>query len=105
MNLTDANLTGNTTWFKEYSAKSAFNMTSLLPADWQKVVDTFKKNDTLFQEFYRYYNKLHVTSSCDDACKKSMICDLQTARSSDPSLCKDDFFGDVTKLRKQQALC
>ncbi|XP_070533264.1 sphingomyelin phosphodiesterase-like [Ptychodera flava] len=107
LNLTEVNLTDKPRWFREYTAKTAFNMTSLLPSDWQKVIENFKKNDTMFQNFYRYFNKLHVTSPCDEQCKESLICQLQTARADDPSLCKDRkiSFEEILNFRRMHIKC
>jgi len=88
LNITDANLTDKPIWLPEYTAKTAYNMTSLLPGDWEHVVQQFKNNDTMFMQFRKFYYKSHVTGPCDASCKAGMICDLQSARGGDPSLCK-----------------
>ncbi|XP_077990260.1 sphingomyelin phosphodiesterase-like [Glandiceps talaboti] len=97
LNLTDANLTNKPKWFHEYSAKSAYNMKALQPSDWQKVIENLKTNDTMFNNFSSYNKKLHVTSPCTGACKEAMICELETARTDDPDLCKDKFYTKLTQ--------
>ncbi|XP_072029445.1 sphingomyelin phosphodiesterase-like [Amphiura filiformis] len=87
LNITEANLTDKPKWQLEYTAKSAYGMESLLPSDWEKVVQEFKTNDAMFMKYYTYYYKSHVTGTCDDGCKASMICSCQSARGGDPSLC------------------
>ncbi|KFM77578.1 Sphingomyelin phosphodiesterase, partial [Stegodyphus mimosarum] len=58
LNLTEANSHMEPVWRFEYSAKEAFNMTSLLPSDWDLLINHFEEDDKLFQKFYRYYTKL-----------------------------------------------
>ena len=73
LNITDANLTNKPKWTLEYSAKvgttcttvttskhqnylllqDAYNMTSLLPVDWANLIETFIKEDSLFQKYYQ----------------------------------------------------
>lgn len=51
-NLTKANTQRKIEWEFEYSAKEAFGMTSLLPSDWDALVQRFEEDDDLFQKFY-----------------------------------------------------
>nr|API81380.1 venom toxin [Hemiscorpius lepturus] len=91
LNLTEANLTNKPIWRLEYTAKKAFNMTSLLASDWHKVVKEFLKNDNLFQKFYRYYRKMsdYFKEPCTGDCKAQLLCNLQSGRSHGSSFCRD----------------
>lgn len=53
MNLTESNMNKTVEWKFEYSAKAAFNMTSLLPSEWDNLIKRFETDDILFQKFYR----------------------------------------------------
>ncbi|XP_064594947.1 sphingomyelin phosphodiesterase-like [Liolophura sinensis] len=91
LNLTEANINPTTTpqWQQLYSAKAAYGMASLFPSDWNNLIGQLSSNDTLFQQFYRYYKKAHLTEGeCDEKCKKKILCGLRTGRSHDPNLCK-----------------
>ncbi|XP_071502434.1 sphingomyelin phosphodiesterase-like [Diadema antillarum] len=88
LNLTEANLTDKPTWRLEYTAKKAFNMTSLQPSEWGRVVEEMKKNETVFDQYYAYFHRLwEGRSPCDASCRQNMICDIETARSGDSSFC------------------
>ncbi|XP_076361284.1 sphingomyelin phosphodiesterase-like [Tachypleus tridentatus] len=89
LNLTEANLFNQPTWRKTYSVKEHLEMKSLLPHDWNTLIQRFESNDTLFQRFYRYYRKMsdYHNEPCIGDCKKSMLCNLRSGRSHDPSLC------------------
>ncbi|GIY49238.1 sphingomyelin phosphodiesterase [Caerostris darwini] len=88
-NLTEANLKMELNWQFEYSAKKAFNMTSLLPQDWDHLTYRFEQDDTLFQKFYRYFYKSATFSTphCDTTCKSKYLCRLRRGRSNDPLFC------------------
>ncbi|XP_038051985.1 sphingomyelin phosphodiesterase-like isoform X2 [Patiria miniata] len=88
MNLTDANLTDNPKWNLEYTAKAAYGMKALQAVDWNELVGKFEAvNSTLFDQFYKYYYKSHVTQPCDAQCKTNFICDLKTACSGSKEFC------------------
>ncbi|XP_077989820.1 sphingomyelin phosphodiesterase-like [Glandiceps talaboti] len=87
MNISHANLHDKPRWTKEYSARDAYDMKWLFPSDWHAMVQRLKKDDALFDKYYTYFYKSYVTKKCDANCKAGMICDLQSGRSYDPSLC------------------
>lgn len=89
LNLTDINLTDKFTWLDEYTAKDAYQMKSLLPADWDKLIVRMETDDELFQKFYRYSYKLHPPD-CDATCKKNELCMLRSGKSYDQAhLCSN----------------
>ncbi|XP_070533262.1 sphingomyelin phosphodiesterase-like [Ptychodera flava] len=87
MNITDVNLTDKPEWRREYSARDAYDMEYLFPCDWHAIIQEFKRKDDLFNKYYTFFYKSHVSSICDASCRARMICDLQSGRSHDPSLC------------------
>ncbi|XP_060565610.1 sphingomyelin phosphodiesterase-like [Ruditapes philippinarum] len=91
LNLTHANLYGEVTWQKEYSAKDSYKMTSLFPKDWNDLIYRMKADDTLFQIFCRHNSKSAPTkcSTCTGDCKKNFLCGLKTGRNGDPDICDD----------------
>ena len=77
LNITDANLTNKPKWVLEYSAKEAYNMTSLLPKDWANLVETFIKEDSLFQKYYHYHFKnISPNDQCTKGCRCAILNDL-----------------------------
>ncbi|XP_041480574.1 sphingomyelin phosphodiesterase-like isoform X3 [Lytechinus variegatus] len=87
LNLTEANLTNKPVWRMEYQAKNAYNMTSLQPSEWNRVVDEMKSNTTIFNQYYRFFHRQYDAGPCDASCQARMICDIQTSRSGDSSYC------------------
>ncbi|XP_064651922.1 sphingomyelin phosphodiesterase-like [Lineus longissimus] len=88
MNLTEANLSGVPKWKLEYTAKDAYNLKSLLPSDWNDLVNRMKADDTLFTKYFRFYYKLADHAPCRGDCKTGMLCGLRSARSYDNTFCK-----------------
>ncbi|XP_050417111.1 sphingomyelin phosphodiesterase [Patella vulgata] len=87
MNLTSANLYNKPEWKLEYSAKKDYGMPSLFPVDWNNLIDKMSTNNTLLYQFYRYYYKLRTDGSCDETCRKRVLCSLRSARSRDKNFC------------------
>lgn len=54
MNLENANENDLPVWEKLYSAKEAYNMTSLAPQDWHDLYQRLLADDDLFDTYYRY---------------------------------------------------
>lgn len=83
LNLTDANLTDKPIWKLEYTAKKSLNMSSLLPSDWDNLLQRFQKDDKLFQQFYKYYRKMsdYYKDPCIDDCKTKLLCRLRNGQS------------------------
>ncbi|CAG2164373.1 unnamed protein product [Oppiella nova] len=75
LNLTDANLhPDNLTpqYIIGYTAKQAYNMSSLAPADWHQLYDSMKSDDQLFESYYNHYHRY------SDAFPKECTADLKT---------------------------
>uniref|UniRef100_A0A1B6CHV1 Saposin B-type domain-containing protein n=1 Tax=Clastoptera arizonana TaxID=38151 RepID=A0A1B6CHV1_9HEMI len=91
MNLKEANLYDYPIWYKLYSARSAYQMQSLLPQDWDTFVNKLAENESIFEQYYKHYWKNSpVRPNCDAECKKRIICDLRSGRSHDrKTLCQE----------------
>ena len=87
MNLTEANLNGKNkspVWKKEYSAKDAFNLTSVYPNDWNNLINYMLNNlnSPLVDNILKFYTKsADVISPCDNNCRKNFLCGFKQARS------------------------
>ncbi|GBL78306.1 Sphingomyelin phosphodiesterase [Araneus ventricosus] len=88
-NLTEANLKMEMNWQFEYSAKDAYNMSSLFPEDWDNLTRKFQGDDSLFQKFHSYYYKMATfsTPDCDKVCKDKFICRMRRGQSNNPLVC------------------
>ncbi|XP_017775503.1 PREDICTED: sphingomyelin phosphodiesterase-like [Nicrophorus vespilloides] len=78
-------------WRKLYSARSAYGMTSLRPAEWSKLIERILQDSKLFDRFYRYfYAGSPARPKCDTAkCKLDIICGLKSGKSHEvESLCR-----------------
>ena len=75
-------------WQLEYSAKAAYGMASLNPAEWDKLATRMLTNDTLVQRYITYMGHTSYVRSCDAKCRKSVVCGLKTTRAFDYSHCK-----------------
>ena len=107
MNLTDANLHNKPQWFKEYSAKDAYNLANLFPQDWHDWSHMLETDNAMFEKYYNYFYKMHTPGDCDDSCRKQFICVIWSARSYDGRFCKDyvDDYAKLLKWRQSMKLC
>ncbi|KAL1469999.1 hypothetical protein MTO96_040735, partial [Rhipicephalus appendiculatus] len=90
LNLTTANAHPDMPpkWELEYSARAAYNMTSLEPQQWDAVLRKMEHDDKLFDKFYRFYNKGAPPNDCSKrSCRKWLLCVQRTAISSDVKHC------------------
>lgn len=75
INLTEANTLGKANWHAEYKAKTAYNLSDLLPASLDALVAQFKQDGSpLFQRYYEYNSVSLDKSPCVDMCKRLHIC-------------------------------
>ncbi|PNF24994.1 hypothetical protein B7P43_G07965 [Cryptotermes secundus] len=91
MNLKEANLYNYPIWYQLYSTRSAYQMPSLLPQDWDNLLNKLASDTKLFDLYYKHYWKNSpVRPPCDAECKKRMLCDLRSGRSHDrKGLCQE----------------
>ncbi|CAL4059731.1 unnamed protein product [Meganyctiphanes norvegica] len=93
MNLTEANANGLEPIYQErYSAVEAYGVTGLSPASIDNLVTNMATDDALFQTYLRhrftYAEEPSEVSECDTDCRKSTLCTLVTADSSDDRPCQ-----------------
>jgi sphingomyelin phosphodiesterase len=115
MNLTESNLKQKTVWFKEYSAKEAYNMTYLTAQDWDSTYKKIAKDDELFKKYFQYYYKSQTKDrNCDASCREKMLCEIRSGRSYDPEICKralktsanlDKFYSDFLDWSREKNVC
>ncbi|XP_026276630.1 sphingomyelin phosphodiesterase [Frankliniella occidentalis] len=91
MNLKDANVYDYPLWYKEYSVRETYEMPSLLPQEWDTLINKIAQDGPLFDTYYRHYWKNSpVRPPCDGECKKRMICDMRSGKSHDRKfLCQE----------------
>jgi sphingomyelin phosphodiesterase len=53
MSLKDANMFGYPIWFKLYSAKAAYNMNSLMPQEWDTLLEKLTSDNEVFDLYYK----------------------------------------------------
>ncbi|XP_058792159.1 sphingomyelin phosphodiesterase-like isoform X2 [Phymastichus coffea] len=83
-NLDEANRNGEPAWYKAYSAKTAYNMTSLHPSEWSNLITRMLNDTDLFETFHRnYYRNSPVRPTCNYECRRRLLCDLRSGRSND----------------------
>ncbi|KAG8195711.1 hypothetical protein JTE90_002974 [Oedothorax gibbosus] len=89
LNLTEANLLGEPRWRMSYSAREEYQLSSLNPDQWNKLLERFLVDDELFQKFSRHLYHLSdfPREPCTGECKIETICRMRTARSHDSSFC------------------
>ncbi|KAK5643667.1 hypothetical protein RI129_007512 [Pyrocoelia pectoralis] len=83
MDLDEAN-NDSPQWFRLYSAKRAYNISSLGPSEWNKLIYAMVKDDRLFQLFYMHYHRdSPVIPKYNPEKKIRILCDLKSGRSRD----------------------
>ncbi|XP_077361773.1 sphingomyelin phosphodiesterase [Festucalex cinctus] len=85
LNLTEANHKlgepqENPKWTLLYRATAAYGLSSLFPSDLDGLVRGFIGDDRLFQKFWYFRHKGHVSEPCKETCKTAVMCFLQSGR-------------------------
>jgi len=94
---------GNVTWELEYSAKEAYKMKSLLPGDWDDLINRMAKDDNLLELFYEHFWKSSPDSThggpCNtQSCRHNIMCRMVHGRSHDTHVCDlKNLKADMTK--------
>ncbi|KAG5893193.1 hypothetical protein JTB14_016469 [Gonioctena quinquepunctata] len=71
-------------WYKLYSAKDAYAMSSLKPKEWNRLIEKMVNDPDIFDLFYRnYFRDSPVRPFCDAQCKLQILCDLKSGQSND----------------------
>ncbi|XP_061754541.1 sphingomyelin phosphodiesterase [Nerophis ophidion] len=112
LNLTEANHKAgepgrpeqNPKWTLLYRATKAYGLASLFPSDWEGLIRTFITEDRLFQKFWYFRHKGHVSAPCKDTCKTTILCFLRSGRSDFLKQC--DLLNGVNRGSKvRKTLC
>ncbi|XP_049514206.1 sphingomyelin phosphodiesterase [Dermacentor silvarum] len=75
-------------WELEYSARAAYNLTSLEPQQWDAALAKMEHDDELFNKFYRFYYKGEPQKKhCKGSCRRRLLCEQRTATSTDLKRC------------------
>ncbi|XP_034251962.1 sphingomyelin phosphodiesterase-like isoform X2 [Thrips palmi] len=89
MDLKAANREGTPEWMRLYSAAKAYNLPSLTPSSWTRLVRDMASNDALFDEFYKnYYRDSAERPACDNQCRRKILCQQLQGRSRDTTPCQ-----------------
>lgn len=113
LNLTEANhspaLSGpqkNPKWTLLYRATEAYGLTSLFPSDYNGLMHTFVNDDKVFQKFWYFRHKGHVSEPCKESCKTTMLCFLQSGRYDELEKCDlvNGFGGNMARAARK-TLC
>uniref|UniRef100_A0A3Q2PSV7 Sphingomyelin phosphodiesterase n=1 Tax=Fundulus heteroclitus TaxID=8078 RepID=A0A3Q2PSV7_FUNHE len=114
LNLTEANhnpkAPGNPVqdpkWSLLYRATEAYGLSSLFPSDHNALLRTFINDDRSFQKFWYLRHKGHVSESCREACKTTMLCFLRSGRSDELDNCDqlNGFAGNLARAARK-TLC
>lgn len=79
MNLTESNLNDNPVWYKMYSAKESYNLTSLVPEEWDNFYERLKTDDQLLDSYDRHYWKdSPKRGECGSGCRRTRLCDIRS---------------------------
>ncbi|CAF1448185.1 unnamed protein product, partial [Adineta steineri] len=90
MNLTATNLYNRTILLNEYTARDAYHMDNLFPADWDNFIKKLESDidGPLMSTVYKHYTKsIADGSQCSHACRRSLICGFKTSREDQPHAC------------------
>uniref|UniRef100_A0A914VBV9 Sphingomyelin phosphodiesterase n=1 Tax=Plectus sambesii TaxID=2011161 RepID=A0A914VBV9_9BILA len=88
LNLTEANANpSNPTWQKLYSAKDEYGLSSMLPSEWNNMIERMKTDDALFDKYRKnYYRRNNIP--CDAKCRNGFLCDCRQLH-HEGKLCSD----------------
>ena len=76
-NLTYLTETNNLTYYKEYSAKEAYNLVDMESNSWTNLITQMKSNDTLFQNYWSNKKTGYNIPPCDQKCKSDFLHSIQ----------------------------
>ena len=60
MNLKEANLYDYPIWYKSYTARQTFQMPTLLPRDWDSLIDKMTNEPNVFDIYYKYFSLRYI---------------------------------------------
>ncbi|XP_033465658.1 sphingomyelin phosphodiesterase [Epinephelus lanceolatus] len=96
----------NPKWTLLYRATEAYGLTSLFPSDYNGLMQTFIKDDRVFQKFWYLRHKGHVSEPCKETCKTTLLCFLQSGRYDELEQCDllHGFGGNLARAARK-TLC
>ncbi|XP_061595205.1 sphingomyelin phosphodiesterase [Cololabis saira] len=103
LNLTEANPQTNPRWTRLYRATEAYGLAGVSPADHDLLLNTFLKDDGVFQRFWYFTHKGHVSEVCKEQCKTTTLCLLRGGRSDQLQQCEHP--GALGGDRVRKTLC
>lgn len=96
----------NPKWTLLYRATEAYGLTSLFPSDFDGLMQTFVKDDKVFQKFWYFKHKGHVSEPCKEVCKTSALCLLRSGRYDQLEQCDHhNGFGGLLARSARKTLC
>ena len=96
----------NPKWKLLYRATKAYGLISLFPSDCDGLMQTFVKDDQVFQKFWYFRHKGHVSEPCKETCKTSLLCFLRSGRYEELEQCDllNGFGGNLARAARK-TLC
>ncbi|XP_036450218.1 sphingomyelin phosphodiesterase [Colossoma macropomum] len=67
-------------WTLLYRASQAYGLSTLFPSNWDALIRVFLNDDRVFQQFWYFRHKGHVSEPCKETCKSTLICFLHSGR-------------------------
>lgn len=92
----------NPKWTLLYRATEAYGLSSLFPSDWDGLMRTFISDDRLFQKFWYFRHKGHVSEPCKETCKTTVLCFLRSGRYDELEQCDllNGFGGNLARAAR-----
>ncbi|XP_053187707.1 sphingomyelin phosphodiesterase [Scomber japonicus] len=92
----------NPKWTLLYRATEAYGLSSLFPSDWNGLIKTFFSDDQVFQKFWYFRHKGHVSEPCKETCKTTVLCFLRSGRYDELEQCDllNGFGGNLARAAR-----
>ncbi|XP_026184498.1 sphingomyelin phosphodiesterase [Mastacembelus armatus] len=96
----------NPKWTLLYRATEAYGLPTMFPSDHDRLIQTFINDDRVFQKFWYFSHKGHVSEPCKETCKTSLLCFLRSGRYDEREQC-DHLIGSGGNLAQaaRKTLC
>ncbi|GAA6232060.1 sphingomyelin phosphodiesterase [Lates japonicus] len=96
----------NPKWTLLYRATEAYGLSSLFPSDYNGLMRAFINDDRVFQKFWYFRHKGHVSEPCKETCKTTVLCFLRSGRYDELEQCDllSGFGGNLVKAARK-TLC
>ncbi|XP_026226069.1 sphingomyelin phosphodiesterase [Anabas testudineus] len=108
LNLTEANSSPapNPKWSLLYRATEAYGLSSMFPSNCNGLIRTLINDDRVFQKFWYFRFKGHVSEPCRETCKTTILCFLRSGRYDELEQCDllNGFGGNLARAARK-TLC